>query len=254
MSDELLRKSIDMIFQYDTIPLRVLGTFDEPLFIANDVCDILGIVNSRQAIKNIPEQWKRLDQIETNGGKQEMNLITEHGLYFIVMRSNKPVARPFQIWLCEEVIPSLRKSGSYKMNDDYQKLLREVELSKKALQEKDKVIEQKEKVIEQKEKIIEQKEKLIENKNNTITSNSEVIESLQQKFQDKHDYRFKELPKGRDKKMTAYINMDIDRREARERLGKLRFEARCFTRHGKLDDLERVTQEIAIITDRFGDL
>lgn len=230
MSEQLLNKSIDMIFKYKDTSLRILGTFDEPLFIAKEICDILELTNSRMVLKNIPEQWKRKDAIETNGGAQDTNLITEHGLYFIVMRSDKPVARPFQLWLCGEVIPSLRRTGTYKMNEEYQKLLKEVEVAKK---------------------VIEQKNKIIENKDKTITSNGEIIESLQQKFQDSHDYRFKELGKGKDKRMRQHIILSHEIQEARQKIAKLKFEARCFAKHNKTEELERANREIAILCDRY---
>lgn len=67
------------------------------------------------ALLNISEKWKGTKVISTLGGKQNMRIINEAGLYKLIMRSNKPIAQKFQEVVCEEILPNLRKKGEYKM-------------------------------------------------------------------------------------------------------------------------------------------
>jgi hypothetical protein len=85
------------------------------------------------------------------------NLVTEPGLYKIIIRSNKEEAQPFQDWLCEEVLPSIRKTGEYKMKEEYLKIIEE---NKQIKLEKEKVEQEKEKVEQEKEKVEEEKKEL----------------------------------------------------------------------------------------------
>lgn len=84
-----------------------------PLFVAKDVCDILGISKYRDAILRLDEDERGSVRVDTLGGAQEMGAITESGFYTLVMRSDKPEAKPFRKWVTSEVLPSIRKSGGY---------------------------------------------------------------------------------------------------------------------------------------------
>jgi len=64
------------------------------------------------ALIKLSEKCKGTKVIGTLGGKQDMRVINEAGLYKLIMRSNKPIAEKFQEWVCEEVLPSIRKSGA----------------------------------------------------------------------------------------------------------------------------------------------
>lgn len=85
----------------------------EPAVVANDVCAVLGQSNPRQAVSRLPERMKGVTEVDTPGGPQKMTVLTEAGVYRIVMRSNLPAAEAFQDWLAEEVIPAIRRTGSY---------------------------------------------------------------------------------------------------------------------------------------------
>lgn len=87
---------------------------DELLFVGKDVATALGYSNPRDALaKHVPAKYKRASRIATPFGEQEMTLITEAGLYKLVMRSKLPDAEKFSDWVCEDVIPSIRKQGMY---------------------------------------------------------------------------------------------------------------------------------------------
>jgi len=67
--------------------------------VAKDVCDVLEIGNSRDAISNLDEDEKGVVNTDTLGGKQEMRIINESGLYSLILRSRKPEAKAFKKWI-----------------------------------------------------------------------------------------------------------------------------------------------------------
>jgi len=85
----------------------------EAWFVAKDVCDILEIANGRDAVSALDEDEKGVAYTDTPGGKQEVNIINESGLYNLVFRSNKPQAKAFRKWVTSEVLPAIRKQGHY---------------------------------------------------------------------------------------------------------------------------------------------
>lgn len=85
----------------------------EPWFVAKDVCECLDIGNSRDAVAALDEDEKGVDSIDTPGGAQEMSIISEAGLYSLILRSRKPEAKAFKRWITHEVLPAIRKTGGY---------------------------------------------------------------------------------------------------------------------------------------------
>ena len=87
-------------------------------FVARDILRALEYAddyNPSRAIQAVPEEWKGVHRMHTPGGEQEMLTLSEQGLYFFLARSDKPKALPYQKWIAEEVLPSIRKTGSYSM-------------------------------------------------------------------------------------------------------------------------------------------
>ena len=106
------------LFEFEGQPLRVhLDAAGEPWFVAKDVALALGYQwNGSARIAHVPEEWKRVTSVVTlRGDAQNMQLLSEPGLYFFVARSDKPRALPFQKSLAGEVLPSLRRLGRYEM-------------------------------------------------------------------------------------------------------------------------------------------
>ena len=91
-------------------------------FVAKDICCVLGLDNITNAIRRIPEKHKGVNQINTLGGVPKMSVVSEPGLYRLVLRSDKPQAEPFMEWITEEVLPAIRKTGSYTMPIRQEKL------------------------------------------------------------------------------------------------------------------------------------
>lgn len=84
-----------------------------PWWVAKDVCDVLGFVNSSQTLTRLESDEKGVISNETLGGMQDMTTINESGLYTLILGSRKPEARQFKKWITAEVIPEIRKTGSY---------------------------------------------------------------------------------------------------------------------------------------------
>lgn len=93
--------------------VRTISRSGEPWFVAADVCRALDIQNSRDAIARLDEDEKGVGSTDTLGGRQEMAIINEPGLYALVLGSRKPEAKAFKRWVTHEVIPSIRRTGGY---------------------------------------------------------------------------------------------------------------------------------------------
>ena len=94
--------------------VRVVQVNGEPWFVAADVCRALEISNSRDAVARLDDDEKGVGSTDTLGGKQGMQIINEPGLYTLVLGSRKPEAKTFKRWVTHEVLPAIRKTGSYK--------------------------------------------------------------------------------------------------------------------------------------------
>lgn len=95
--------------------IRVLGDSNTPLFCASDICNALGYQNGKDTLNRIFGDGvvKCYPIIDSLGRTQEAKFLTETQLYKLIMRSNAKNAEPFQDWVCGEVLPTIRKTGSY---------------------------------------------------------------------------------------------------------------------------------------------
>ena len=102
------------IFKYEENKLvRTLNQNGEPWFVLKDVCGILSIGNAADVYARLDEDEKGVGQVDTLGGLQRMSIISESGLYNVILRSDKPEAKPFRKWVTAVVLPSIRKNGGY---------------------------------------------------------------------------------------------------------------------------------------------
>lgn len=97
---------------FDNPQFGKIRVIDE-MFVAADVCRVLDISNSRDAVSRLPEQMKGVGIADTQGGKQSVTCITEAGLYKLAFTSRKLEAEKFTEWVASEVIPSIRLHGAY---------------------------------------------------------------------------------------------------------------------------------------------
>ncbi|MEG4444068.1 BRO family protein [Microcoleus sp. AT9_B5] len=110
------------IFNFEGQEIKVIGSPDTPEWVAADVGAVLGIEQSTlsRRLAKMPENWKGMYSIHTLGGQQQMLTVTEPGLYELIFRSDKPAAQRFRVWVFEEVLPSIRRTGSYSQSGHQQ--------------------------------------------------------------------------------------------------------------------------------------
>lgn len=95
--------------------VRIIPVDGELMFVAKDVCDCLEITKHRDAISRLDPDERGSVKLDTLGGKQDIAAINEYGLYSLVLSSRKPEAKEFKRWITHDVIPAIRKTGSYSM-------------------------------------------------------------------------------------------------------------------------------------------
>jgi hypothetical protein len=104
-------------FAFEDALVRALWVENDPWFVLSDVCKVLGISLPHRAAERLDDDEKGRHTMTTLGGPQEMTIISESGLYALIMTSRKPEAKRFRKWVTAEVLPSLRKTGRYAMDD-----------------------------------------------------------------------------------------------------------------------------------------
>lgn len=134
-------------FDFKGAALRTLTDENgEPWFVAKDVCDILGLENSRKATAEFdPDEKNTVTISDGIPGNPNKTIISEPGLYKLIMRSRKPEAKEFQRWVTHEVLPSIRKHGAYMTQQTLDKALTSpdflIQLATKLKEEQEKVKE-----------------------------------------------------------------------------------------------------------------
>lgn len=101
------------VFNYNGNEVRTIQKDGESWWVLKDVCGILGISKYRDTASRLDEDERGSVRVDTPGGEQEMTVINESGLYNVILRSDKPEAKPFRKWVTSEVLPSIRKHGAY---------------------------------------------------------------------------------------------------------------------------------------------
>jgi len=118
-----LENTLEIFTFENSAKVRTIIENGKPWFVAKDVAAALEYApttiqsNIRNLVGHIPNEWRGNKPICTPGGTQQMQCLTEEGLNFFVVRSDKPKAFPFQKWLSGEVLPSIRKHGFYGTDD-----------------------------------------------------------------------------------------------------------------------------------------
>ena len=101
------------IFNFEDASIRVIEKNGEPWFVAKDIAIVLDFRDAEVACRTLEEDEKGTLNVCTLGGNQQMTGINESGLYHLILVSRKPEAKKFRKWVTEEVLPSIRKTGSY---------------------------------------------------------------------------------------------------------------------------------------------
>lgn len=100
-------------FNFNDRNVRILIKDGEPWFVAGDVSSVLEYASAKDMTRMLDDDEKGRHSVPTLGGSQEVLVVSEAGLYSCVIRSKKPEAREFKRWITHEVLPSIRKTGSY---------------------------------------------------------------------------------------------------------------------------------------------
>ena len=103
--------------------VRVLMRDGEPWFVAADVCRALDVGNISQAVSRLEEDEIHIILNDTNRGKRSMAVVSEPGLYALVLGSRKPEAQSFRRWITHEVLPAIRQEGAYMTPERLHKVL-----------------------------------------------------------------------------------------------------------------------------------
>lgn len=116
------------LFNYENNKVRTTVKDGEIFWVLRDICEILGINNSKMVAARLDEDEKAgvsLTDLSSNGTKQKRNftIINEAGLYKVILRSDKPETKKFMHWVTHEVLPSIRKHGAYITSDKMEELM-----------------------------------------------------------------------------------------------------------------------------------
>ncbi len=146
-------------YNFNGASLRTLtDEAGEPWFVAKDVCDILGMSNPSMAVTALDkDEVAQIDPKDylgsENRSNQAVNIVSEPGLYKLIMRSRKPEAHEFQRWVTHEVLPQIRRTGGYipttDADDDMTILAKAVMIGQRTMeQQKRKIAAQQTRIVE----------------------------------------------------------------------------------------------------------
>jgi len=105
-------------FNFESNMIRTITQNNEPWFVLADICKVLDLSTASKVADRLDNDEKGVSLIHTLGGKQKMTVVSESGLYAVIMRSDKPQAKTFRKWVTSEVLPTIRKTGGYINNED----------------------------------------------------------------------------------------------------------------------------------------
>ncbi|WP_353452868.1 BRO family protein [Staphylococcus coagulans] len=107
------------IFNFEELPVRTLTVDEEPYFVGKDVAEILGYKRTADAIReHVDAEDKGVGKIQTPGGMQNVTIINESGLYSLIFSSKLDSAKRFKRWVTSDVLPAIRKTGTYQVPSD----------------------------------------------------------------------------------------------------------------------------------------
>lgn len=110
-------------WNYENSEIRTIEKNGEPWWVLADVCRVLELSSPHKIADRLDEDEKGRNLIPTHGGNQEMTVINESGLYNVILRSDKPQAKPFRKWVTSEVLPTIRRHGAYMTEQTIEKAL-----------------------------------------------------------------------------------------------------------------------------------
>lgn len=128
------------VFQYANQQVRTFEIDGQPWFVLADICAVLDIANPRNVAARLDEDEKGVRPLDTPGGVQSVTIVNESGMYQVVLRSDKPEAKQFRWWVTHEVLPSIRRTGSYAVETPEQLMSRALVTAQGIIASKDQQI------------------------------------------------------------------------------------------------------------------
>ncbi|EER45888.1 putative antirepressor protein [Actinobacillus minor NM305] len=112
-------------FNFEKSSIRVIAVNNEPWFVAKDVCNAIGLSNSRMALLALDDDEKGVSSTYTLGGEQDLAIVSESGMYTLILRCRDAVKKGsvphrFRKWVTAEVLPQIRKTGRYQVSEKSQ--------------------------------------------------------------------------------------------------------------------------------------
>jgi prophage antirepressor-like protein len=101
------------VFAYEGTEVRTVVRAGEPWFVLADLCRVLGLTTPARVAERLDPEGVSQTPIPTSGGRQQLTVVNESAMYEVVIRSDKPEAVALRRWITSEVLPSIRRSGSY---------------------------------------------------------------------------------------------------------------------------------------------
>lgn len=101
------------LFRYQDHDVRTVLRDGQPWFVAADVCAVLGIGRPQDSVRYLDDDERGRCPVDTPSGEQEVLIVNEPGLYSLILRSRKPEAKAFKRWITHEVLPAIRRTGTY---------------------------------------------------------------------------------------------------------------------------------------------
>lgn len=105
------------VFSYNSSEVRTVMRDGEPWFCLVDVCRVLDLSSPHKVAERLDRDELTGIKVRSGGQTREMTFINESGLYTVILRSDKPEAKPFRKWVTSEVLPAIRKTGRYGLDD-----------------------------------------------------------------------------------------------------------------------------------------
>lgn len=166
-----MTENILTVFEFKSNQVRVIEIDGETWFVAKDICNTLSLADVSKVCSRLDDDEKGTHTIPTLGGNQDMMIVSESGLYSLVLTSRKPEAKAFKKWVTSEVLPSIRKTGKYAITKQ------EVDVPTTYLDALKALVESEETKLklEQEKKLLEAEKELLEAENIQL---SETVDEL----------------------------------------------------------------------------
>ena len=199
------------IFNYNGNEVRTIKKDGEPWWVLKDVCGVLDLSDTNKTAERLDVDELTRIKFVSGGQSREMLCINESGLYNVILRSDKPEAKPFRKWVTGEVLPSIRKHGAYMTEQTLEQALTSPDfLIKLAIQLKEE----------------KDKNKALQEANSSLVVDNSIMKPKAEYFDELVDRNllttFRETAKQFEIKERAFINFLIDKKYIyRDKKGKL---------------------------------